>query len=98
MGAAAKITGLPPSKIQIHTMFLGGGFGRRGGDDFVSEAVEISKAIGKPVKLTWSREDDMQHDLYRPASYAKFAAAVGQRRLACCLEHPRGLPVLWRVA
>ena len=76
MGVTAKITGLHPDKIQIHTMYLGGGFGRRGGDDFVGEAVEISKAIGKPVKLTWSREDDMQHDLYRPASYAKFAAAL----------------------
>ena len=98
MGAAAKITGLPPDKIQIHTMYLGGGFGRRGGDDFVGEAVEISKAIGKPVKLTWSREDDMQHDLYRPASYAKFAAALGQRRLAGGLERARGLPVVWRIA
>ncbi len=76
MGTAAKITGLPPDKIQIHTMYLGGGFGRRGGDDFVGEAVEISKAIGTPVKLTWSREDDMQHDLYRPASYTKFAGAL----------------------
>ena len=85
MGAAAKATGLPPSKIQIHTTFLGGGFGRRGGDDFVEEAVEISKAIGKPVKLTWSREDDMQHDLYRPASYTKFAGA---------LDHD-GWPVAW---
>jgi isoquinoline 1-oxidoreductase beta subunit len=85
MGAAAKATGLPPSKIQIHTTFLGGGFGRRGGDDFVEEAVEISKAIGKPVKLTWSREDDMQHDLYRPASYAKFAGALDND----------GWPVAW---
>jgi len=85
MGTTAKITGLPPNKIQIHTMFLGGGFGRRGGDDFVGEAVEVSKAIGKPVKLTWSREDDMQHDLYRPASYAKFSGALD----------PDGWPVAW---
>jgi isoquinoline 1-oxidoreductase beta subunit len=85
MGTTAKITGLPPDKIQIHTMFLGGGFGRRGGDDFVGEAVEVSKAIGKPVKLTWSREDDMQHDLYRPASYAKFAGALDKD----------GWPVAW---
>jgi isoquinoline 1-oxidoreductase beta subunit len=85
MGTTAKITGLAPDKIQIHTMFLGGGFGRRGGDDFVGEAVEVSKAIGKPVKLTWSREDDMQHDLYRPASYAKFAGALD----------PDGWPVAW---
>jgi isoquinoline 1-oxidoreductase beta subunit len=73
---AAQITKLPPEKIKVHTMFLGGGFGRRGGADFVSEAVEISKAAGVPVKLTWSREDDMQHDLYRPATYAKFAGGV----------------------
>jgi len=76
MGTTAKITGLPPSKINIHTTYLGGGFGRRGGDDFVGEAVEISKAIGGPVKLTWSREDDMQHDMYRPASYVKLSGAV----------------------
>lgn len=85
MGVTAKITGLHPDKIQIHTLFLGGGFGRRGSDDFVGEAVEISKAIGKPVKLTWSREDDMQHDLYRPASYAKFTGALDQD----------GWPVAW---
>lgn len=73
---AAKITGLPANKVQIHTEFLGGGFGRRGGPDFIGEAVEISKAAGVPVKLTWSREDDMQHDTYRPASYSKFAGAL----------------------
>jgi isoquinoline 1-oxidoreductase subunit beta len=76
MGKTAQITGLPPSKINIHTLYLGGGFGRRGGDDFIGEAVEVSKAIGAPVKLTWSREDDMQHDMYRPASYVKFAGAL----------------------
>jgi isoquinoline 1-oxidoreductase beta subunit len=74
--AAMQITGLPADKVQIHTLFLGGGFGRRGGADFISEAVEISKAAGGPVKLTWSREDDMTHDLYRPASYTKFTGAV----------------------
>ena len=73
---AAQITKLPPDKIKVHTMFLGGGFGRRGGSDFVTEAVEISKAAGVPVKLTWSREDDMQHDLYRPSSYVKFAGGI----------------------
>jgi len=82
---AVKITGLPPQKVKIHTLYLGGGFGRRGSDDFVGEAVEISKAIGAPVKLTWSREDDMQHDLYRPASYARFAAGLDAE----------GWPVAW---
>jgi len=73
---AMKITGLPPEKVQVHTTFLGGGFGRRGAGDYVGEAVEISKAAGVPVKLTWSREDDMQHDIYRPASYTRFAAGL----------------------
>ena len=73
---AMQITKLPAEKVNIHTLFLGGGFGRRGGADFIAEAVEISKAVGTPVKLTWSREDDMTHDLYRPASYTRFAGGL----------------------
>jgi isoquinoline 1-oxidoreductase beta subunit len=74
--AAVQITGLAPEKVQIHTMYLGGGFGRRGRADFIGEAVEISKAAGVPVKLTWTRDDDLQHDTYRPAAYTKFTAAL----------------------
>ncbi len=73
---AAKAAGLPPEKVKIHTQFMGGGFGRRGSVDYVGEAVEIAKKVGTPVKLTWTREDDMQHDLYRPASYVKFAGSL----------------------
>jgi isoquinoline 1-oxidoreductase beta subunit len=74
---AAQITGLPPEKVKLNSLFMGGGFGRRGATDYVAEAVEIAKAMqGTPVKLTWTREDDMQHDLYRPASYVKFGGAV----------------------
>jgi isoquinoline 1-oxidoreductase beta subunit len=76
-GTAAKICGLKPENAFIHTTYLGGGFGRKAGTDFIIEAVETSKAIGKPVKLTWSREDDMQQDYYRPASYAKMAGGLG---------------------
>jgi isoquinoline 1-oxidoreductase beta subunit len=75
-GTAAKISGLKPQDVFIHTTYLGGGFGRRAGLDFVADAVETSKAMGVPVKVTWSREDDMQHDFYRPASYAKLAGAL----------------------
>ena len=73
---AAKITGLDPKSVFVHTTFLGGGFGRRFETDFVGEAVEISKALGGPVKVTWSREDDIQHDYYRTASHAHFEAGL----------------------
>jgi len=74
--AAIGASGLPMDKVKIHTTYLGGGFGRRGEADFVAEAVETSKAVGAPVKVIWSREDDMQHDFYRPISYARMSGAV----------------------
>jgi isoquinoline 1-oxidoreductase subunit beta len=73
---AARITGLSPEKIEVHTLYMGGGFGRRAAADYIGEAVEVSKVVGAPVKLTWSREDDLQQDLYRPASYTRFAGAL----------------------
>jgi len=82
---AAMITGLDPKAVFVHTTFLGGGFGRRFETDFVAEAVEISKAIGGPVKVTWSREDDIQHDYYRTASHAHFTAGLDAD----------GWPVVW---
>jgi isoquinoline 1-oxidoreductase subunit beta len=63
---AAKAAGLPLEKVFIHTTFLGGGFGRRLDSDFIPAAVECAKAAGKPVKVLWTREDDMTHDKYRP--------------------------------
>lgn len=73
---AAKIAGVSPDKVNVHTTFLGGGFGRRGWSDFVIEACEVSKAMKAPVQVTWSREDDMQHDYYRPASLVRFSAGL----------------------
>jgi isoquinoline 1-oxidoreductase beta subunit len=73
---AMSITGLPADKVDVHTLYMGGGFGRRAAADYIGEAVEVSKAIAAPVKLTWSREDDLQQDYYRPASYTKFAGAL----------------------
>jgi isoquinoline 1-oxidoreductase beta subunit len=74
--AAIAASGLKAEAVKIHTTYLGGGFGRRGEADFVTDAVETSKAVGKPVKVVWTREDDMQHDYYRPVSYLKMSGAL----------------------
>jgi len=76
MGMASQITGLKPEQITIRTTYLGGGFGRRIDCDYFAQAVEISKAIGAPVKLVWTREDDMTHDFYRPASLTQMSAGL----------------------
>jgi isoquinoline 1-oxidoreductase subunit beta len=75
-GIAAGIAGVKPEQSFVHTTYLGGGFGRRGWSDFVTDACEVSKAMKAPVQVTWTREDDMQHDYYRPASYIKMAAGL----------------------
>ncbi len=74
--AAIAASGLPADKVKIYTTYLGGGFGRRGEADFVTDAVETSKAVGKPVKVVWTREDDMQHDYYRPFTYVRMWAGT----------------------
>ncbi|MDJ0862379.1 MAG: xanthine dehydrogenase family protein molybdopterin-binding subunit [Gammaproteobacteria bacterium] len=76
--AAARITGLAPEAVKIHTTFLGGGFGRRANprSDFVSMAVETSKGIGKPVKLVWTREDDTRGGYYRPMHLSRLQAGL----------------------
>src|SRR2546422_10162595 len=73
---AAEVTGLPKEKVRIHTTLSGGGFGRRLEPDFVSEAVRVSQAAGVPVKVIWTREDDMRNGFYRPTSYNRFSAGV----------------------
>ncbi|HHQ48215.1 MAG TPA: xanthine dehydrogenase family protein molybdopterin-binding subunit [Acidobacteria bacterium] len=73
---AAKLLGIDVRQVTVHQMFLGGGFGRRAWPDFGLEAVEVSRAAGVPVKLTWTREDDMRHDFYRPVSLHVMAATV----------------------
>jgi isoquinoline 1-oxidoreductase beta subunit len=73
---AAEITGLPEDKIAIHTTLLGGGFGRRSQTDFVADALHASKAAGKPVKVIWSREDDIQGGWYRPMAYNELTGSI----------------------
>ncbi len=75
-GLGAALGGVPPEKVKVHTTFLGGGFGRRFEMDFISEALETSKATGSPVKVIWSREDDMHHGQYRPVSHHRMRAAI----------------------
>lgn len=71
LGAAVAASGLPEEKVFIHTTFIGGGYGRKLENDYVSQATSIAKASGQPVRMIWSREDDMTHDFYRPISLSQ---------------------------
>ena len=72
----AKVSGLPAEKVIVNTTYLGGGFGRRGEQDFILDALETSKAVGAPVKVMWTRPDDIQHGFYRPSTYNLFKASL----------------------
>ena len=81
----ARRLGIPPDSVRVHVTLLGGGFGRRQLTDFATEAAEISKGVGVPVQLLWTREDDLAHDRYQTASLHRMSAALG----------PSGRPVAW---
>src|SRR5437016_3399130 len=83
--AAAKLTGLPRAKVRVHNHLLGGGFGRRLEVDFVVRAVEIAKQVDGPVKVVWTREEDIQHDMYRPYWLDRISAGLDDK----------GKPVAW---
>ncbi len=76
--AAAGVLGLPPAKVKLHTTFLGGGFGRRANpaSDYIVEAAKIAKAVRAPLKLVWTREDDMRSGYYRPMWHSRITAAL----------------------
>ena len=76
LAAAAAAAGIAPEKTFVHVNFVGGGFGRRGGSDETPQAVAVAKAVGRPVKLVWTREQDIQHDRYRPQAASKWRARV----------------------
>jgi len=78
-GAAEKILGIPESRTVVHQTRMGGAFGRRGRTDFSMEAATISKRLGAPIKLTWTREDDMQHDFYRAGGFHSMKGAVNEQ-------------------
>lgn len=82
-GAAAAVAGVKPEQVRIHPQFIGGGFGRRLETDFIAQAVAIAKAMpGTPVKLIWTRPDDMGHDYYRPPSLHVLRGSVADGRIA----------------
>lgn len=82
---AAKVTGLPEEKVAVHNHLLGGGFGRRLEIDGVERAVRIAREVGYPLKVIWSREQDIQHDMYRPYFYDRVRAGLDAQ----------GAPVAW---
>ncbi len=82
---AADAIGFDPDDVTVHNQYMGGGFGRRSREDFVAQAARTAQEVGKPVKLVWSREEDTQHDYYRPAVANQFKAVLGDD----------GLPVVW---
>ena len=83
---AARITGLAPAAITVHVTYLGGGFGRRGGPmDYATEAIELAQKLDTPVKVVWTREDDLRHGLYRPATYNVLRGGLDAR----------GVPLAW---
>lgn len=84
-GTVAQLLGLKPEKVIVHTTLMGGGFGRRYMADFPAEVAQIAKVTGKPVQLVWTREDDMTHDFYRPATCHRMRGAVDAN----------GHPVAW---
>jgi isoquinoline 1-oxidoreductase beta subunit len=83
---AAEVTGLPPDKVIVHNHLIGGGFGRRLEIDGVTRAVQIARQVDGPVKVVWTREEDIQHDMYRPFFSDTFAAGLDDK----------GLPVAWQ--
>jgi isoquinoline 1-oxidoreductase beta subunit len=84
-GAAARITGLPLEKVRVHNHYLGGGFGRRLEVDYVAQAVQLAKAAKGPLKVVWTREEDVQHDMFRPYYVDRLSARLDDK----------GMPVAW---
>jgi isoquinoline 1-oxidoreductase beta subunit len=85
--SAATIAGVPPEKVKIHTTYLGGGFGRRLYADFTNDAVFVSKAIKAPVQVIWTREDDTQHDWYKPMAANAISGVLDEHGNLTAMQH-----------
>ncbi|MGB6542189.1 MAG: molybdopterin cofactor-binding domain-containing protein [Xanthobacteraceae bacterium] len=88
LATAAVAAGVPNDKVVVHSMMLGGGFGRRGAiQEYIGQAVLIAKEFSEPVKLLWTREEDVRHDLYRPFGMARLVAGLDAD----------GMPIAWKI-
>jgi isoquinoline 1-oxidoreductase subunit beta len=85
--AAAKISGLKPEQIYIHNCYVGGGFGRKSNNDDMAQAILVAKQVQRPVKLIWTREEDIRHDRFRPQAALSFKAVLGAD----------GMPKAWKI-
>jgi isoquinoline 1-oxidoreductase beta subunit len=94
--AAAEAAGLPKDRVTVHPTYLGGGFGRRSAMDFVLDAVHLSKAVGGPIQVVYSREDDMRGGFYRPAGYHELAGGVGENGELVAWRHRMASPSILR--
>ncbi len=84
--AVAELLGIPLERVTLNVTLLGGGFGRRLANDYILEAVEISRAVGAPVRLQWTRDDDMGHDMYQSCQIVRMSAGLDEK----------GFPIAWR--
>jgi len=94
--AAAKLTGLPLDKVTVHNHLIGGGFGRRLETDGVEKSVMIAKRVDGPVKVVWTREEDIQHDIYRPVYVDRLSASVSNGRIVGWKHRITGSAVIAR--
>lgn len=94
--AAAKITGLPLEKVNVHYCLLGGGFGRRLEVDYVEMAVKVAQKVDAPVKVVWTREEDIQHDVYRPVYRDVMSATLADGRISGWTHRITGSAVIAR--
>ncbi|HSP14641.1 MAG TPA: xanthine dehydrogenase family protein molybdopterin-binding subunit [Thermoanaerobaculia bacterium] len=93
-GTVAKAVGVKPEQVKVNVTLLGGGFGRKANPDFATEAALLSKAAGKPVHVHWTREDDMQHDYYRPASVHRVIGALDPDGRLIAWDHHFAAPAI----
>ena len=102
LNLVVSMTGLAPAQVTVHTTYLGGGLGRKAELDFVSQAVQVARAVGRPVKLMWPREEDFTHDQYRPMAVVgvragltsgNSVAGVAYRNVSPSILGQRGAPL-----